>query len=592
MKSKNFIIILTSFFILIGVYFVIYNKNNFKEGYNNIALIDIYNIIWNTDNISSNISMFQYINNSTTISDEDKENLRKLIICFEPVIKYLFKLCSDIPSKIINVLQNLVNDLANYINDSSMKQIDKDNLNKYINLLNKSILNLNNKDSSNIGSVNNNSNNNNNCSKNYLKNITLSPNSIAILNGKSTNITPNLSSNSTTSVAPTSAAPTSAAPTSAAPTSAAPTFRVIDVAAATPGATTFALVIVEVKFYHDTAITSSNKAIPNISNLKIKFDMTNKSIIRSSIVINATNHVYGFSDEIGVLKDESTIQKILNDINSVCNNNENDINNIYIFAHGYCINETMIIDMKNKLIGIPFVMFYNTNEIINFNNINKKEDFINNYKLTGTASGDESIEHNDETFIYYKLSAITPDSTTPVATTTSPYATTPAVTTPDATTPAATTPAAIPVFLKQIIMTQSSSFDGTTINVDSSTDCQVGMSIIINDGKWSESNIISGLESNIITLSEPLKYNHSESTEISVYYIPIVTNPASTSYPYDTINDYNYVTTPGMTSLWSGSSSTSTSDYDITTSTSSSVYPVSSSPALTTVASSYDATIF
>lgn len=114
----------------------------------------------------------------------------------------------------------------------------------------------------------------------------------------------------------------------------------------------------------------------------LSFNMNNKTM----------NNTYN-----GEIMDNTTKQNILNNINSVCNNNINNINNINIFFYD--------LSFLHNNSPSPYVFFYNTNEIPNFNNIINSQYFINKYKLIGYYS--TSLKYNNGNFSYYKLSLIT-----------------------------------------------------------------------------------------------------------------------------------------------------------------------------------------
>jgi hypothetical protein len=132
MKNNPFIIVLASIFILVLFYFLLIYTNN-KETFTQPIINDLYSIILTNSNNDNKISMLQYINNSTTINETDKNNLTLIIINYEPTIRNLSTISYNVPSNLIDVLKKLNNELFNYVTDScTIKQNDKNVFYNYL----------------------------------------------------------------------------------------------------------------------------------------------------------------------------------------------------------------------------------------------------------------------------------------------------------------------------------------------------------------------------------------------------------------------------------------------------------------------------
>ena len=141
MKKYFFIYLVIILFLFIFYIFLNFTIN--KESFNNVYTIvyDIQSIIWTNNNNNNNVSMLSYINDSTTINDNDRNYLSLSIINFEYIVKLLFTL-SSVPSSITDVFEKQMNDMVYYISNSCMIIDDKKQLINYLSQINDNLLKL------------------------------------------------------------------------------------------------------------------------------------------------------------------------------------------------------------------------------------------------------------------------------------------------------------------------------------------------------------------------------------------------------------------------------------------------------------------
>jgi hypothetical protein len=139
MKDNPFIIVLASIFVLVLFYFLLIYTNN-KETFTQPIINDLYSIILTNNNRDNKISMLQYINKSTTINNTDKNNLTLIIINYEPIIRNISTISSDVPYNLIEILKNLNYELLKYVTDScTIQKNDKNVFYNYLNQINNNI---------------------------------------------------------------------------------------------------------------------------------------------------------------------------------------------------------------------------------------------------------------------------------------------------------------------------------------------------------------------------------------------------------------------------------------------------------------------